>query len=132
RRLWFWIIAALVVVAGGFFALALVQTARADRIGVRGKAALLRAEQHIDAHNVKAARQDLLEARTDFRQMQRDLGRMGPLAPLARVTPFVRIQVRGATAFAGAGELLSDAGLHLVDAAARVLEPKDTHLRIAD
>ncbi|MDP9334606.1 MAG: DUF4012 domain-containing protein, partial [Actinomycetota bacterium] len=132
RRLRFWIIAALVVVAGGLFVLTLVQTARADRIGVRGKAALLRAEQHIDAHNVKAARQDLLEARVDFRHMQHDLANMGPLAPLARVTPFVRIQVRGAKAFAGAGELLSDAGLNLVDAAERVLDPKDSNLRIAD
>ncbi len=132
RRLRFWIIAALVVVAGGLFAFALVQTARADRIGVRGKAALLRAEQHIDAHNVGAARQDLLEARANFRQMQHDLANMGPLGPLARVTPFVRIQVRGAKAFAGAGELLSDAGLNLVDAAEQVLDPKDTHLRIAD
>ena len=132
KRLRFWIVAALVVVAGGLLAFALTQTARADRIGVHGKAALLRAEQHIRAHNVKAARQDLLEARADFRQMQHDLNGMGPLAPLARVTPFVRIQVRGAKAFADAGELMSDAGLNLVAAADRVLDPKDTHLRIAD
>ena len=56
---------------------------------------------------------------------------MGPIAPVARVTPFVRIQIRGATDFSDAGELLSTAGLHLVDAASRVLDPKDTHLRLS-
>src|SRR5258708_36083335 len=106
RRRRFLIGAALVVVAGGLFALALVQAARADRRAVRGKAALARAEQHLNAHNVQAARADLLEARGDFRQMQSDLSSMGPFASLARVTPFVRVQIRGAEAFAQAGELL--------------------------
>lgn len=132
KRHRFFIGAALVVVAGGLFALALVQTARAERSGARGKAALARAEQHLNAQDVDAARVDLLAARSDFRAMQHDLDGMGPLAPVARVTPLLRVQIRGANDFAQAGELLSNAGLQLVDAAAQVIEPKDTHLRFAD
>jgi hypothetical protein len=59
KRLRFWIIAALVVIVAGLFALALLQTARADQNGVHGKAALARAETDITAHNVRAARADL-------------------------------------------------------------------------
>ena len=132
KRLRFWIIAALVVIVGGLFALALLQTARADQNGVHGKAALARAETDINAHNVRAARADLLEARADFQQMHHHLASMGPLAPIARITPFVRIQIRGATDFSEAGELLSNAGLHLVDAASQVLDPKDSHLHLSD
>ena len=125
-------IAALVVIAAGCIALALLQTAKADQSGLRGKRALARAENDINAHNTRAARADLLEARDAFRQMQHHLSGMGPVAPLARITPFVRIQVRGADHFADAGELVSNAGLQLVAAAAQVLEPKDTHLRLGD
>ena len=132
KRLRFWIIAALVVIVAGLFALALLQTARADQNGVHGKAALARAETDINAHNVRAARADLLEARADFQQMHHHLASMGPLAPIARITPFVRIQIRGATDFSEAGELLSNAGLHLVDAASQVLDPKDSHLHLSD
>ena len=132
KRMRSWIIAAFVVVVGGLFALAMVQTARADQNGVHGKAALARAENDIDAQNVHAARADLLEALGDFQQMHHHLSSMGPIAPIARITPFVRIQIRGATDFSDAGELLSTAGLHLVDAASGVLDPKDTHLKLSD
>ena len=130
KRRRFLVGAALVV--GGLFALTLIQTARADRSGLRGKAALARAEAHLNVRDVRAARDDLLEARNHFRQMQSDLGTMGPLGPLARVTPLVRVQIRGAKAFAQAGELLSNAGIGLVDAAAQVIEPKQKHMRLAD
>jgi hypothetical protein len=126
------LMAALVVIAGGLFVLASLQIARADQSGLRGKRALARAEQDINAHNTRAARADLLEARAAFQQMQHHLSGLGPIAPLARITPFVRIQIRGASDFADAGELLSNAGLHLVDAASQVLDPKDTHLRLGD
>ena len=132
KRPRFWIVTALVAVFVALFALALVQTVRADRVGARGKAALARAETDIDARNVHAARADLTEALGDFREMRHHLDRMGPLAPVARVTPFVRIQVRGANDFAQAGELLSTAGLKLVDAAGQVIDPTDTHLKLAD
>jgi Protein of unknown function (DUF4012) len=108
-----------------------MQTVRADHSAVRGKAALARAQSDIDAQNVHAARADLLVALGEFKQMHHYLSHMGPIAPVARVTPFVRIQIRGATDFSDAGELLSTAGLHLVDAASRVLDPKDTHLRLS-
>jgi len=126
------IIGGLLALGLALFALALLQTIRADRNGVRGRAALARAEQDINAHNVRAARADLLEARAYFRKMRDHLSSMGPLAPIARLTPFVRVQIRGANDFAQSGELLSDAGLHLVDAASGILEPRDTHLRLSD
>ncbi len=132
KPLRFWILTALLAAVVGLFTLAVVETVRADQAGVRGKAALLRAELHIRARKVGPARRDLVEARADFRQMQHDLANMGPFAPVARVTPFLRIQVRGAKAVADTGELLTGAGLHLVDAAKRVLEPRDTHLRVSE
>jgi len=126
------LVGALAVIVAGLFLLALFQTAQADRSGLRGKRALARAEQDINAHNTRAARADLLEARAAFQQMRHHLSGMGPIAPLARITPFVRIQIRGADHFAEAGELLSNAGLHLVDAASQVLDPKDSHLHLGD
>jgi hypothetical protein len=131
KRLRYWIIAAFVVIVGGLVALALGQIVRADRNAVAGKAALARAQTDIDAQHVHAARTDLVAALTDFQHMHQHLASMGPLAPIARITPFLRIQIRGATDFSEAGELLSTAGLHLVDAAAQVLDPKDTHLRLS-
>jgi len=132
KRLRYWIIAAAVVIVAGLAALAVVQIVRADRNAVAGKAALARAQTDIDAQHVRAARADLVAALGDFQQMHHHLATMGPLAPIARITPFVRIQIRGATDFSEAGELLATAGLHLVDAASRVLDPTDTHLRLSD
>ncbi|MFN8035798.1 MAG: DUF4012 domain-containing protein [Acidimicrobiia bacterium] len=126
------IVAGVVVVVVGFVALALFRTARAARLGVRGKSALLRAEHDLGARRVGAARQDLLEARGDFAKMRRELDGLGPLAPVARVTPFLRVQMRGAEAFTEAGKLLSDAGLRLADASALVIQPKNEHQRLAD
>ena len=120
KRPRFLIVAALVIVAGR----SLRAGARADgarRPGRRtrqGRAREGRAT-HQRPQTCGAARADLLEARLDFEQMRNHLSSMGPLAPLARVTPFVRVQIRGANDFAQAGELLSDAGLRLVDAADR-------------
>ena len=132
KRLRYWIIAAFVVIVGGLFAVALMQTVRADHFAVAGKGALAAAETDIDAQHVHAARADLLAALGDFQQMHHHLSNMGPIAPIARITPFVRIQIRGATNFSEAGELLSTAGLQLVDAASAVLDPTDTHLRLSD
>jgi hypothetical protein len=131
KRPRFWIVAALVVVVGGLFALALLQTAKADRNGVDGKAALARAEDDIDARNVNAARADLLEARGDFQEMQHHLSKMGPIAPVVRNTPFVRVQIRGAHDFAVAGELISNAGLQLVNASAQVIDPTNPNLHLS-
>jgi hypothetical protein len=131
RRPRFWIFVVIIFVACGL-AFAMAQTIRAERNGASGRAALARAEQHINERNVGAAHADLVQALADFQEMHKHLGAMGPLAPVARVTPFVRIQIRGATDFAQAGELLSQAGLHLVDAAGQVIDPKDPHLKLSD
>jgi Protein of unknown function (DUF4012) len=125
------LVVALLVAIGGL-ALAVAQTIRAERNATRGRAALARAEQHLEAHDVRAARADLLEAVGNFRQMDDHLGSMGPFGPIARVTPFLRIQIRGAQDFAQAGELLSTAGLHLADAASELIDPKDPRVELAD
>ena len=102
KRPRFWIFVAVIFVVGGL-AFAVAQTFRAERSGASGRAALARAEQHLNERNVRAARVDLLEALGDFQQMHNHLGGMGPLAPVARITPFVRIQVRGADRLRGGG-----------------------------
>ena len=73
KRMRWWIVAALVVIVGGLFALAMMQTVRADHSAVRGKAALARAQSDIDAQNVHAARADLLVALGEFKQMHHNL-----------------------------------------------------------
>ncbi len=77
KRMRWWIVAALVVIVGGLFALAMMQTVRADHSAVRGKAALARAQSDIDAQNVRAARADLLVALGEFKQMHHNLPRAG-------------------------------------------------------
>src|SRR5947209_538336 len=49
--------------------------------------------------------------------MRQQLRALGPLLPLARSAPVVRVQIEGAEAFADSGVLLSSAGLQLVAAA---------------
>lgn len=125
------------LVAGGVAVLVLVllngayQTTRAVRAATRGKAALVRAETELNARHPAQARTHLTAARSSFRQVHRDLLALGPLLPLARVIPFVRIQTRGVEAFAGAGEAVSTAGIGLTDSAAALLEPSDTHIPVS-
>jgi hypothetical protein len=107
------------------------QAARAVRAGTTGKAALLRAEGELNSRRPKEARQELAQARTAFHQVRNRLDAMGPLLPLARITPFVRIQTRGVEAFADAGAALSDAGIGLTDSAGALLEPADEHVPVS-
>ena len=108
-----------------------VQTARAVRSGTRGKAALVRAEDELNARRPNQAHDQLVAARSAFKQVRRDLLAMGPVLPIARVTPFVRIQTRGVEAFASAGEALANAGLGLTDSASAVLDPPDGHVPVS-
>jgi hypothetical protein len=125
------------LVLGGVAVLVLVllngayQATQAVRAGTRGKGALIRAEDQLNARQPRQARQSLTEAHSAFRQVRRDLLSTGPLLPLARVIPFVRIQTRGVEAFASAGEALSSAGLGLTDSASALLEPSDGHVPVS-
>jgi hypothetical protein len=107
------------------------QVSRSIRAGTRGKTALLRAEEELSARHPDVARQQLMEARAAFQEGRSGIAAIGPLLPLARIIPFLRIQVRGAEAFADAGVALSEAGIGLSNSASAVLNPPDGHLPVA-
>jgi hypothetical protein len=131
RRLRRLLVAAALVVVALLAGNGAYRAAQAVRAGTRGKVALLQAESELNDRHPGPARQHLVEAETSFRQVRSDLRAMGPLLPLARVTPFVRIQVKGVQAFADAGVALSEAGIGLSDSASAVLEPTDQHIPVS-
>ena len=118
----------MLVALAAVFAFALFQVHRAARAGVAGKGALLRAEQAFEQGRLDLARNSLAAARSDFGRMDEEFQRLGPLLWVARVTPFVRIQVRGVENLAEAGQAVAEAGTELADAAGGVLEPGDEAL----
>lgn len=122
---------ALAVLVVAVVALSLFRAQRAARAGNEGKAALLRAETSIGDRRLDAARQDLHRARSAFIRMRGEIETLGPLRPLAQITPFVRVQLRGVEAFSDAGVLLADAGLELSAVGAELLEPADPDLQIS-
>jgi hypothetical protein len=95
-----------------------------------GKNKLLAAERHLNVQSLSAAGNDLRSAAHHFRRMRGAINALGPLRWPAEIAPLLRVQVRGARAFADTGEILTRSGLHLVDAAERVIHPKDRHLRL--
>lgn len=107
------------------------RTAQAARAGIAGKQALLAAERAVDQQRVDEARRRLVGAKASFEEVDRNLRGLGPLLPVARVVPLVRVQVRGAEAFAGAGALVADAGLDLVGAVSGIVEPADVPIPAA-
>ena len=127
-----WLVAgALAAVVAVVVGVGLYRAERAARAGTEGKAALLRAETNLGARQLDPARADLARARSAFIRMRGEIEALGPLRPLARLTPFVRVQLRGAEAFSDAGVLLADAGLELSEAAAELLEPAEPDLPVA-
>ncbi|HVL03558.1 MAG TPA: hypothetical protein VM386_03885, partial [Acidimicrobiales bacterium] len=112
-------------------AFGLFQANKAARAGVAGKGALLRAEQAFQQGRLDLARDHLAAAGDDFRRMEDEFSRLGPLLWVARVTPLVRIQVRGVENLANAGLAVAEAGTGLADAAEGVLEPGDDTLPVS-
>ena len=96
-----------------------------------GKGALLRAEQAFQQGRLDLARDHLAAAGGDFRQMDEEFQRLGPLLWVGRVTPLVRIQVRGVENLADAGQAVAVAGTSLADAVEGVLEPRDDTLPVS-
>jgi hypothetical protein len=115
------------VVGGVLLALAagwaILHAYRATAAGLAGRSALIRAENAIGARRLADADTALAQAEASFSRMRREIDRGGPLLPVARLTPFLRAQVKGAEAFADAGRLIADAGQELVVGARAVLEP---------
>jgi hypothetical protein len=130
--------AAVILIVVGI-ATATADVARAARDGRRGENALFAAVAQFDSAaastgddrgRLRAAKADLAEARRDFDAMHGRLS--GALLAPARVTPFVRIQVRGADDMAQAGIELSAAGEHLADVASGLLAPSDASVPLRD
>lgn len=105
---------------------------RAAHAATAAKASLLRAETDLGASRLKETRADLGRAKAQFLRTRQEIRGLGPVLPVARTIPFVRIQVRGAERFADAGLLLSDAGLRLTDTAESIVAPADRDVQVAD
>ena len=105
---------------------------RASIAATEAKAALLRAETNLRAAKLDESRADLERAKAEFARTRREIRGLGPLLPVTRAIPFVRIQVRGAQAFADAGLLLCDAGLHLTETAESLAHPADQNVRVVN
>lgn len=95
--------------------------AQAGRHATAAKAALLRAEQELGDRSLDPARDQLASARVSLQEMDTQLGRLGPLLPLAKLVPVVRSQVIAVETFQKAGVTLTEAGLQLADAAQETL-----------
>lgn len=117
------VVLALLLVGCG--ALSVYRAFRAADAGSKAKAALLRGESHLAEGKLADAGKDLTVARDGFARMQEEIRGIGPLLYVSRVAPFVRMQVRGAEAFAGAGRLLAEAGIDVADTAGPILTPPD-------
>ena len=107
------------------------RVATAARAASAGKTALVRAQARLEARDIGGATASLQDAHRDFRRARSQLDGLGPLLPLGRAVPFVRVQVRGTEAFVHAGELLADAGLHITEAAGKVVEPDDPDVPVS-
>lgn len=117
------------IVAGALFLLLAVSAftawhlAKAYRAGVNGKTALINAEHAIGPGQFDEARRQLESAGASFRLMDIEIGKLGPIAPVMRVVPLVRIQIRAADKILQAGQLLTEAGINLADAADQIRTP---------
>lgn len=110
----------------------LYRASTAAHAATQAKASLERAETNLASSRLDDARTDLEQAKAQFKRVRREIRALGPLLPVAGAIPFVRVQVRGANAFADAGQLLSDAGLRLTETAESVLHPADPNVQVAD
>src|SRR4051794_28459292 len=121
RRRTAWLFALAVLVALG--ALSAVQLLRANAAATQGKQALLAATADVRARNFTNADRHLREAGERFRQVRSALAGTGPVLPLARMTPLVRVQVRAMDTMARAGQTTADAGAQLLPTARRIMQP---------
>ncbi|HET7489514.1 MAG TPA: DUF4012 domain-containing protein [Acidimicrobiales bacterium] len=108
------------IVAGAWAAIHLRAAAGA---GADGRDALARARSDVAGRRLDEASRELAAARRSFDRMAADLHRLGPLLPVARRVPFVRLQVGYAEALADAGRLLARSGEEGVAAATPILRP---------
>ena len=96
---------------------------QASRAGNRVRSALVAAESSLQAHDVQATRQHLSDASSALDAMDNNLSRLGPIRTAGKVTPLVRVQLRGIEAFVGAGRELTTSAARLTDALDGLLHP---------
>ena len=96
---------------------------QASRAGNRVRSALVAAENSLQAHDVAATRKHLADASSALDAMDSNLSRLGPIRTVGKVTPIVRVQLRGVEAFVGAGRELTSSASRLTDALDGLLHP---------
>lgn len=129
-RRWLWpAVIAVVLLAVAYSAVRITQAARQ---GTAGRAALLGAEEALRAKDTQHAETLLRQAQKHFAAMHSDIAGLGPLLPVAKVIPLVRIQVRAAETLATVGEQLSTAGVDLAHSAQGLLHPAHPHLPLGE
>jgi hypothetical protein len=111
--------AAVIVVWSGYC------FARAASAGTRARSALVAAQASLQQRDIPATRKHLADAGAALDDVDGDLGQLGPLRTVARVTPVVRVQLRGIEAYVGAGREMTTAAQRLTDALDGLLNPKD-------
>jgi hypothetical protein len=123
---------AAAVVVACLLGLGALQAARAARAAFAGKAALQRAEAQLDDGRLDDAAASLAAARVDFTRSRHEVRRLERFVPFGRALPLVGTQIRGVTALADSGVLLSDAGMRLTDAATTLLRPQEEQLELPE
>jgi len=87
------------------------------------RSALVAAENSLQAHDVQATRTHLADASAALDAMDDNMSRLGPIRTVGKVTPIVRVQLRGIDAFIGAGRQLTTSASSLTDALNGLLHP---------
>jgi hypothetical protein len=113
-----------------YSALRLVSAADA---AVDGKNALIAAQEAMetDPANSEEAHRQLEIAKAAFDKMGSSVNALGPIHPVLRIVPLVRVQMRAVDEFQDAGELLSVGGLELVDAYEDTVAPDQPGVKAA-
>ena len=116
-----------VLIGGTLLALVVVWTGycfvRAGQDGTRARAELVAAEKSLQARDIPGARAHLARANRALDGVESSLSRLGPIGAVARVTPLVRVQVRGIEAYVDAGRELTSSASRLTDALDGLLHP---------
>lgn len=120
-----WAGVALVVVA--ILAVAAWRLRQAADAGLAGKAALLGAEHQLQGRHLRAAGADLAASRAAFDRMHQAMAAPDPLLWLARVTPFLRVQVRTVDTIDAVGASVAGTGMRVVGAVSPLVATTNGH-----
>src|SRR4051794_9498886 len=111
-----WLVLGGVALIGVVGAVSGVVLLNAGRTAQDGKRNLVDAQSALGRQDLRTARVKLAAAQASFHDARHGIRRLGPLLPVLRMVPLVRVQVRGAETFTKVGENVSAAGLKVVDA----------------